>query len=300
MENPLREKVQKSYALRQKRKNGRLIQDVGILLLILSMFFAVISSTFAPDYLLVPELIMFAAACAGLLLAAYSFRYLAVIEAGLQVLIFVAYILFRHRVESMPIHWSCYAWVFLPLLGVGAMLLFQAMNYRNEQMNQILMQQMDDLVLIHPLTGLYNARALYLDLQRQMAYASRRKVDLCLMCIELRYGGELQKILTTSQFSQLLQTLAHVIENALRLEDKVYMMDDDGSMALILGCSAEGAMVVKNRIKDTVAKSELFHQIVNQALRVDLRIGFLQYDSNAVSSAMEFQQKVKNELQYDV
>lgn len=296
----IRENIENSIVLRQKHRQGQLLHDIGLLLLLLCVFFSAISMAFVPENLLVPEIVMLAASCMGMLLAAFGLRYLAVAEAGCQVLLFTAYVLFRLRTQNMGIHWCCYLWVFLPILSVTSMLLFQTMNFQNDRVNQMLIQQMDELVLIDPLTGLYNNRALYLDLQRQMSFTSRNNIDLTLMCIRLRYASELKKILTAAQFDHLIQILAQNIEDTLRLEDRLYATDGDGSLAIILGCPASGGQVVKSRIKSVAANSSLFDQIVNQTLQVDLRIAFLQYDASSISNAMEFQQKVENELQYDV
>lgn len=296
----IREDVQNSFSLRMKRRKGQMIHDIGILLFVMCCFGATMATIFSSESMLVPEIIMLAATFAGVLLASYGFRYLAVGAAGIQILIFTGYVLFQKQAQSVSIHWTCYIWVFLPLLSVGSMLLFEMTNYQNEHLNQVLTQQMDELVLIHPMTGLYNSRALYLDLQRQMAYTARHDLELTLMCIQLRYASELHKILSVAQFDHLVQILAQNLEDTLRLEDKIYAMDNDGSFAVILGCPDAGAYVVKNRIKSTIAKSEKFDQIVNQVLKVDLRIAYLQYDKDIISDAMEFRQKVENELQYDV
>lgn len=296
-----RERVQHSFALKKERAASHLWQDIGILIFMSAMFCSCVTIGMAPSWLLAMELILFAFMCFGILLAAYHFRYLAVAEAGAQVLVYTVYVIYQHHINMVAYHWTHFVWLFLPPVSIGSMLLYQTNISRTELLNETLSNQMEDLVLIHPLTGLYNTRALYIDLERGMSYAKRNNLELSLICIELRYANELKHAMSHHQFDQLRQTLAQCIEDTLRLEDRVYSTGEDtGALAAILTCGSAGATVVKQRILDAVNRSTLFEQIVNQSLRVDLRIAFLQYDPQTIQNATEFKKKVDNELQYDV
>lgn len=296
-----RDHVQNSFKLKMQRNTSHLWQDIGILFFMAAMFCSCITIGMAPSWLLTMEVILFAFMCFGILLAAYNFRYLAVAEAGAQVLIYTVYVIYQHHINLVDYHWTHFVWLFLPPASIGSMLLYQANIYRTELLNETLSKQMDDLVLIHPLTGLYNTRALYIDLERQISYAKRNKLELSLICVELRYASELKHAMSQYQFDQLCQALAQCVEDTLRLEDRIYSTgEDNGALTAILTCGAAGAAVVKHRILDAVNRSTLFDQIVNQSLRVDLRIAFLEYDPETIPDAIAFKHKVDNEMQYDV
>lgn len=298
--NNIRENVLKSTKLRNDIKKGRTIQDISILLFVVSMFVSAVIMLMAAESVRIPQVVMFIASCFSILLAAYSYRYIAVMSAGTEILVFTVYMLFQHHSNGLEIHWTCYVWLFLPIIFVATMLLYRSLGYKMEINNDILATQMENLVLIHPLTGLYNLRSLYIDLERQMAYAKRNNLCITLLCIQLRYARELQSMLTASQFDQLQQTLARCTEDALRVEDRVYSVDDQGSLSAILTCDAHGALIVKNRIKSKVQNTNEFYDGNSRALRIDLRIAYLQYDPENISNAIEFRQKAENELQYDV
>lgn len=286
--------------IRQQRKSNLFLQDLGILAFLLCMFAVAAVIAFSKESLLVQELVMFAVTCAGVLLAAYNSRYLAMAMVGAQELVYTVYVIFQHRSSGISISWSSYVWLFLPLLAVGSMLLYQSRNYKIIMNNEAIYNQMEELILIHSLTGLYNLRALYIDLERQMAYARRNNIDITLLCIELRYAQELRQLLTEDKFEKLLQTLAQCVEDAVRIEDRVYSTNDEGGFAVILSCDRAGAEVVRRRIDNTIETSKLFDQVVEQALRIDLRAAALTYDAETMANSSEFVQKTMNELQYDV
>lgn len=286
--------------LRQKRKSNLLQQDLGILAFLMCLFAVVVVVAFSSEELLVQQLVMFAFTCAAVLLAAYNFRYLAMAAVGAQELIYTVYVIFQHRSNGVTIVWNNYVWLFLPMLTVGAMLMYQSRNYKILLNNEAIYNQMKDMILIDSLTGLYNLRALYIDLERQMAYAKRNNLKITLMCIELRYSQELQQILNEDKFEKMLQGLSQCIEDAVRVEDRVYATSEAGGFAVMLTCDRQGAEVVRGRIQNSVEKSKLFDQIVGQALRIDLRIAMLEYDSASIANSLEFVQKTMNELQYDV
>lgn len=298
--NNTREHVLKSTELKNEIRKGRTIQDVSILLFVVSMFISSVIMLMAAESVRIPQVVLFIASCFSILLAAYSYRYIAVMSAGTEILVFAVYMLFQHYANGLEIHWTCYVWLFLPIIFVATMLLYRYLGYKMELNNDILSTQMENLVLIHPLTGLYNLRALYIDLERQMAYSKRNNLNITLLCIQLRYARELQSMLTTNQFEQLQQTLARCTEDALRVEDRVYSVDDQGSLAAILTCDAPGALIVKNRIKHKVQETDEFYDGKSRAIKIDLRIAYLQYNPETIGNAIEFRQKAENELQYDV
>jgi GGDEF domain-containing protein len=286
--------------LSRERERGYFLQDVGILGFLISIFLSVLAMVMAPDGRMVESCVMFAVLGLAVILATYKFRYLAVAVAGLQVLIFTVYRVYRAAALEETIGWTSYLWIFIPLTAVGSMLLFQHLNYQIETSNDILASQMQDMVLIHALTGLYNQRALYIDLERQMAYSRRNELAITLLWVELRYASELKTMLSRQRYYELQQKMASYLEDCIRVEDRIYAIDDDGTYAIILTCDKEGAAIVKRRIRQGVSNPELWAGIVDKSIRVELRMGLLQYDPETIENAIEFKKKTESELQYDV
>ena len=74
--------------------------------------------------------------------------------------------------------------------------------------------QIKGMVLLEPITGFYNLKSMYMDVERQIAYSRRNNLPFSLMVIELCYAHELQEILTAVQFDMLKKKLAESTEKA--------------------------------------------------------------------------------------
>ena len=284
--------------LSERRKNS-LVQDLGLLLFLSAIGAAAVTLSFAGDRQ-VPYLVMFALTGAQSLLAAYRFRYLAAGLTGLQVLTFAAYTLFRSLTQGISVVWLDYVWLAVPLAANAGMQLFTGSIYRIERANELLGEQMESVVLLDSLTGLYNMRALYIDLERQMRYAARNQLPLNLMVIRLRHAEELHAILNRRRFERLIQVMGEILSAHVRLEDRCYSIDNNtGEFAILLTCDQAGAELVRRRIENACAQKDAFAGIMDKAIRVDLRIACVQYEEG-IPNAIEFKRKVDSELQYDV
>lgn len=282
------------------RRRSSLVQDVGLLLYLFTLLAAALTIAFCEEDRRVVYLVLFAIMDASALLAAYRFRSLSVGLTGLQLLAFTVYSLFRALVQGVALVPLDYGWLLLPLCSVAGIQLFTHEMYQMEQTNERLNEQMESVVLLDSLSGLYNLRALYIDLQRQMAYCSRNKTPISLMVIRLRYADELHSLLRKKHFDQLVQRMAELLSNSVRLEDRCYMVDpQNGEFAVLLTCDKAGAAFVRKRIEGVCSQSDAFSGIIDKAIRVDLRIACVEYEEG-ISSAIEFKHKADNELQYDV
>lgn len=285
----------------RKRKKESLVQGVGLAIFMFGIAAAALTLSFSDENSRVLYLVMFFTACAGIWLAAYRFRYLAVVISGLQMLIYTIYQLYEAIANGRMITALDYMWLFLPPLCVGAMIMFMMNMYKVDKMAEYLEERLQSLEVIEPVTGLNNLRSMYMDLERQMAYASRNNIELTLVIFELRYYQEIKGILNANQFDELKRRMGRLVEDSLRIEDRVYAIDDKGSLGLVcIGCGREGALVVKKRVTDLLSKKESFEGLLDRTLRVDLRVGFYTYDREEIRNAIEFKQKAENELQYDV
>ena len=283
-----------------ERRRSSLTQDVGLCLHLFSLLAAALTIAFCGENRQTQYVIMFAIMAAETLLAAYRFRYLAAGLTGLQVLTFTVYTMFRSLVQSVAIVWTDYLWIFLPMISVAGIQLFTYEMYKIEQTNDKLNEQMESVVLLDSLTGLYNLRALYIDLQRQMAYSSRNKSPISLMVVRMRYADELHGLLSHQHFNQLVTRLAEVLSNNVRIEDRCYSVDpQNGEFAVLLTCGKSNSNFVRKRIEDACAQTDAFSDIVDRAIRMDLRIACVEYEEG-ITNAIEFKHKVDSELQYDV
>jgi len=285
-----------------KNRKGYLSQDIAMLFLLINLFFGTIVLSIIPSEHELENMIMLLITFGGVLLAAYHLVVISVVCVGLQIVIYTTYKLFFYYSQGVPIENINFIWLLYPLLAVGSMILYIKRNIKMEMEIELLREQVEDLVLIDQLTGLYNLKSLYLDLQSEIALAIRKKTDITLMIISLRYEAELKKILNKKNYNILKQKIAMLIQDTLRIEDKVYAIDHNGTLAIILFCDEEGAEIVKRRLKSTLTAKDAIPDIIdNRTIKLDFQFGYLIYDEDKFKrDVIGYKQKVESELQYDV
>ncbi|MDD6050140.1 MAG: hypothetical protein PUC00_02535 [Clostridiales bacterium] len=189
----------------------------------------------------------------------------------------------------------------MPLLGaVGAkMYCLGIQGISNE--NAMLRQQVEELVLVDNVTGMYNLRALYRDMQVMVHYCDRNQLPLSLMEIQLRYESELRGMLPASSFTELRKQMCEVIHDSIRVEDRVYSVDDKGSVMVLLTTTERDSSVVRSRILNALSTTDKFSQILEAGTKLDVRISCKQYDKDVYGKDMiRFRKAVEAELVYDV
>ncbi|BCN29938.1 GGDEF domain-containing protein [Anaeromicropila herbilytica] len=284
-----------------RRVTGFLTQDIGLLLLLTCIFIGALTVGNASSDMFIESLVMLIGVFLAILFAGYKLTSLAVVSSGFQIIVYTAYRLFLAYSSYGRIPLVCYIWILLPLTSVGAMLLFIKGNKDTERENERLAKQVEDYVMINALTGLYNLRSLYNDLKKQIAYAERNKVSLSLMIIELRDEAELRNILSRTNYEAVIQRLAFLVGESIRLEDRIYSIDNKGTIAILLTCNKEGSDFVSKRIRQKLSEQNAFEQVKNRSIRVEVRIACLEYDKEVYGDdIIQYKQKVESELQYDV
>lgn len=285
----------------QAKNRRALLQDIALLIFLVGLLAAaLVVCLSSSDVQRQENVVMFLIMGGAILLAAYKFRYLSMVAAGVQTCFYAIYRIYSGLINGQTVALSCYLWLGLPVLCVGAMLLFMQSTYQAEVISEMLEKQIRDQVLTDPITGLYNLKSMYMDLERQIAYSRRNGLKLTLMLIELRYPQELQSILTAAQFDELRVGMAQELEDLIRIEDRLYALDEDGSMGIICTCDKPGAEVMRRRIQDRLSRTDKFQVFLRHTMRIDLRFGIYEYSEGEIENAMELKKKAENEMQYDV
>ncbi len=283
-----------------KRNLQIIAGDLGILGFLIGIFGIMLLMYYAQDKEKTECLILFLVLLVPVIFCVFKMRLFSFAITGLMVLSYTVYKIYMWSAWSLPITLISYVWVFIPVWIVGCLSLYEYSSEQIELKNELLSGQVEELVMIDPLTGLYNRKSLYNDLEHQIAYTIRNEMSLSLMIIELKYEQELRSILSKKQFEQVCQTLAERVEDSLRLEDRLYAVDNRGSVAVLLYCDKAGAGVVAARLRAAIAKKDAFRNVMEKTIKVDVKIGYLQYDKKTISNGMELFKKTENELQYDV
>lgn len=283
------------------KNRALLVQDMGLLAFLLGIVAAGMLVSFSTsESLRMESMIMFLVMSGAVVLSAYQFRYLSIVLCMVQVCFYAAYRIYMAFVEGQSIELICYGWLIIPLLTVGAMTVFMQGTYRINAVAELLDKQLTEMVMTDKGTGLYNLKSMYLDIERQIALCKRNGLKLSLIIMELRDREELKNILNSAEFDTLRIALAEAVEDCIRIEDRLYALDEEGKMGILCTGDGKDAEIVKRRILSAMKKSDTFQKVLGRALRIELRMGIYEYNEETVENSVDLKRKAENEMQYDV
>ncbi len=285
----------------KKNLRASVIRDLAMALIMLWAFAQALIMTFADADSRVAYLVMILAMDAVTLLAISGRVSVGTVLSGTLTCLWLAVKLYNYYAVGELIHPLDYAFIVLPLLGALAAGVFNKGVQSMDTENTLLHRQVEELVLVDEVTGLYNQRALYRDLRIMVHYCDRNHLPISLMLVQMRYGTELEGILSRRQYLELRQRLAELAQNNIRVEDRAYCIDEQGTIALLLTTSEQDSGIVRGRLQDALKKTKSFQGILDEGVQLDMRFACKQYEEERYGNDMvAFKRAVESELVYDV
>ncbi len=181
-----------------KQKN--LLSYVGIGLLLLAFILAAVITGISGSEGLVENIIMTVFIAVATVIAVAGYMTIAIIVAAAATVVYAGlkvYSVFALSKQLTPI---AFLWIILPAMAIVGISLYVKRYSPLTLENALLKKQIAELVMIDPVTGLYNLRSLFMDIQTQISYAERNDSPISLMIVRLRYPAEMRKVLKTSQY----------------------------------------------------------------------------------------------------
>lgn len=283
------------------KSDGRIISYFGLGLMLLSFILAVVITNSAGPEAFTENLIMTISLAVAVVITAVGYLMIAVIVAAVATVIFAGLKIYSIIALGGEPSFVSFIWVALPALCVVGITLYVRRYSPLVLENALLRKQIADLVMIDPITGLYNLRSMFMDIQTQISYAERNNSPISLMIIRLRYPAEMRKVLKPSQYEKVVKQLSLLLVDTVRLEDRVYSIDENGGFGIILTCDREGTKIVEKRLRTKLDDPKWFEGISDKQIRTEVRIGYLQYDKEKYNrNANEFKDDVEEEVSYDI
>lgn len=277
-------------------------QYIGISLVVLAVIMAVMIVNYSGSDYFTENIIMTFAMGISIILTTLSYTTIAIVVGAASIVGFVGY-----KLYSVVLMYNEYAilsflWIIVPVIAVIGMYLYVSSNSGLALENALLKKQIAELVMTDPLTGLYNLRSMFMDIQTQISYSERNETAISLMIIKLRYPEEMKKVLKSSEYETVIKQLALLLVDTVRLEDKVYSIDDNGGFGIILTCDKKGTEIVEGRLRKKLENPEWFQNVSQKhQIRTEVKIGYLQYDKNKYNrDASAFKADVEEEVDYDI
>lgn len=290
---------EKSFKL--KKGDGRGISLLGLGLMLLSFILAAVITGYAGSDHLGENIVMTVSLAVAAVITVAGYVMIGVIVAAVATVIFVGLKVYSIMAMSSQFPPITFMWLILPAMCVVGVILYVKRYNPLMLENALLKKQIAELVMIDPVTGLYNLRSMFMDIQTQISYAERNNSPISLMILRLRYPAEMKKVLKSSQYEKVVKQLSLLIVDTVRLEDRVYSIDENGGFGIILTCDKEGTKIVEKRLRDKLDDPKWFEGISDKQIRTEVRIGYLQYDKTKYNrNANNFKDDVEEEVNYDV
>lgn len=285
--------------MKNKRQDVYLSRDLSMLLLLLWTFAQAILLALAEKEAVPSYLVLFFCADAAVLVSYMGRQTSGLTLGGTITCVWVAWKLYTFYVSGASFYLLDYVLIPMPLLGVAAAVVYERSIRSISAENVMLRRQVEDLVLIDEVTGLYNLRALYRDLQMMVHYCERNNLPMTLLIAQMRYESELRRMLPAGQYNELLKRLADVISNNVRVEDRVYCIDEHGTIAVLLTTTEEGSGVARSRLHKAIQDDNL-GGILERGTKLNMRYACKEYNDAYGGDMVSFKKAVENELVYDV
>ena len=286
--------------MNSKDISGNTLEDIGVSVLLIALFSATIVDSLGGEFLFTENLVMTIVTFVAVLLAAIRVTNIPAIIAGIATVSYIAYKLYQMFAQGGIIEGLSYLWIAIPGLAVLGMALFSKGIQRLQRDNNVLSKQVEDLIMIDPLTGFYNLRSMYMDIQTQISYAERNNTYISLMIIRPRYRKELKDVLKKEQYEKVIVAFSKIVYETVRLEDRVYSLDSDGTVGVLLTCDRQGAKLVEKRIRTKIDNTNAFDNIAKKPIRMEIQLGFLEYKKEYNRDAIKFKSLVEEEVAYDI
>ena len=141
-------------------------------------------------------------------------------------------------------------------LAAGTIIMFSHQEDLEVQAEQRLYAS----AVLDPLTGLHNRRHLDARLKSEFAFANRHHTPLSVLLIDIDHFKKINDTYGHAGGDAALRVLADRLQRAVRIEDIVARYGGEEFAVVARGIEAAGAMLLAERIRETVTKIQVAHE----------------------------------------
>lgn len=194
-----------------------------------------------------------------------------------------------------------YFWALMLPLFVVSIGHFTGNVLKLQKINKVLHRQVNELNTLDELTGLKNETGFIYDASAYMNMSKRYEHELVLMVVGLRYPKEVMRIVGKEKIKQLIVDISILLEESMRKEDLVYLIDPEKALwgVLMMTNDGQGAAIVNQRVRDKIGEIYLEGHKKRRQVKIDLVIGQSLYNPD-IETPIVFLESAKRQMQYDV
>ncbi|MGL5085881.1 MAG: diguanylate cyclase domain-containing protein, partial [Clostridium sp.] len=153
-------------------------------------------------------------------------------------------------------------------------------------------------IMVDEATGIKNGSAFISEMPIYMNLHRRHKMPISLVLVKLKHSDKLARIVGKELFEEIIIKCSKELGDILRHEDAKYLIGKN-TFAYILICDEDGALIVKNRMKEAVSEIKLGKEKLYKDLNVEVQMGIFTQNEQ-VTDTMSFINLAEKELEYDV
>ncbi|EHC6212495.1 GGDEF domain-containing protein [Listeria monocytogenes serotype 4b] len=283
-----------------KKITNNLFADIGFLFFILLCFITIDFMINTPDEYL-RNIILLNITFLLVIITYFTNLTLGLILNVLYIFIYATYIIYEIVANQIAYGFGSYFWLIITPLFTVASAMFTRNTSRLQEENTKIKQQNLYLGTIDQETLLKNIVSFQNDERIFSSISRRYDLPLSLMVIKVRHWRELKRFQSEEEMRLALQDISAILETCIRTSDVLYLLDkDDATWGLLLLTDEPGGKLVADRIKSRIAEANTEEFAAKYRVKLELRIGTSQFDSEKVKTPLDFIDLATKELEYDV
>ncbi|HDI4807695.1 TPA: GGDEF domain-containing protein [Listeria monocytogenes] len=283
-----------------KKITNNLFADISFLFFILLCFITIGFMINTPDEYL-RNIILLNITFLLVIITYFTNLTLGLILNVLYIFIYATYIIYEIVANQIAYGFGSYFWLIITPLFTVASAMFTRNTSRLQEENTKIKQQNLYLGTIDQETLLKNIVSFQNDERIFSSISRRYDLPLSLMVIKVRHWRELKRFQSEEEMRLALQDISAILETCIRTSDVLYLLDkDDATWGLLLLTDEPGGKLVADRIKSRIAEANTEEFAAKYRVKLELRIGTSQFDSEKVKTPLDFIDLATKELEYDV
>lgn len=236
----------------------------------------------------------------GSLIGYYLGMTVAILYSIFFVFLYGSLNIYNNFTAGIPVGWEVYYWLLIIPVFSFVSAYYGGLLRGIQEENNRLNEAKDKYMTIDQETGLMSSQSFFNELQAYMRIHERYGIEVYLLVIKLKYENEVISILGESKFKEMVKKISDAITQALRDEDRKYILRDVNMFACILLSNKNGDKYVKPRLREAITAIEFTDDPTLNRLKLEVQMGLATYDKEKIKSPYEFYRISERDLEYDV
>ncbi|GLX70382.1 diguanylate cyclase domain-containing protein [Paenibacillus glycanilyticus] len=282
------------------RRNASLLSDGGFLLLFIACFISIVFTSRDPNLYLQNIVLLNVAFLIAII------TYFTAITAGLILnILFVfgygTFTIYQTVVQGDVVTIQSYFWLIMTPVFTAITWMFTQASKLLQEENDALKKRNSSLATMDENTNLKNMLSFQKDATVFMALSDRYHIPLTLLVLNVKYWHELRRMIGEEQLNAAVYNISAISQTSIRANDSLYMLAQDNPMwGLLLFADRDGADIVMNRLRSRLAEINESEKSERNRFELNLKMGAYEYKAEETPTPLEWIDRARKELEYDV